>query len=397
MVLPIHYLNIYQRPKQATLAGVFNFLNRYPVYNYQHTIVNQGWFDSASCDLAVQSASEGNDILNNYLGAFVKFFADNPLVPIWEGIINRITFNAGGASYTISLDEMANRISIVYTGAANAAAQVAPANLVGSQAVYGIKQDQIEFGVDPSVGTMRTLLQGTQLAQRAWPQTAITQAQGETNIVHLELIGIFHTLEWEKLFSGTTTTTSVMDTAMGNMVSTLANAATFFDNTDLSQISANAGTISQQSRGMSVWERMLKIAESGDASNYWVCGVMPTDPNTKTRRFYYRLANVAVEYTALQADGLKPRNSLGQLIPPWLVVPDRSIRVEDTLVGFGTTIQADPRVTYIQSVQYDANSQHVQWFGADDTTARAFFQMKKGFKQLSRNVPNTAPQRTIST
>jgi nucleosome binding factor SPN SPT16 subunit len=49
----------------------------------------------------------------------------------------------------------------------------------------------------------------------------------------------------------------------------------------------------------------------------------------------------------------------------------------------------------IQSIQYNANSQSVQWFGADDTTARAAFLLKRGFKPLSRAFG--APTRTIVT
>lgn len=392
MTIPIHYINVYQRPAQGS-----SFIKRYMSYNYQHTISNQGWFDTASCDIAIRSESEGQFILANLIGAFVRIFVDSAILPVWEGFINRVTFNAGAASYTTSLDEMANRVTVVYTGAANAAAETAAVNNTLSQSIYGIKQDQIEFGVDPSAGTMRTLLQQTILAQRAFPQTAVGQAQGETNIVHLEMLGIFHTLEWEKFFTGTTAATAAMGTAMQNMITGLANGTTFFNNADVSQMSANAGTIPGQTRGISVWERMLKIAEAGDGSSYWVTGVLPTDYNTRTRRVYYRVANATVNYIAYQKDGLRPRNLYGRLVPPWLVTPDQAIRVNDLLIGFGNTVQSDPRSTYIQRIQYDANSQQVQWFGADDTTAQGFFRMKRGFKPLSNPVPNTAPTRTIST
>lgn len=391
MAIPIHMIHIYQRPAQGS-----SFLKRYPVYNYQHSISAQGWFDTASCDLAIHSFSEGNDILNGYLGAFVKIYVDNPVVPIWEGLINRIIFNAGGASYTISLEEMANRVSVVYTAAANVGSESTVADNTASQAIYGIKQDQIEFGADPSAGTHRAQLRDTILSQRAFPQTAVSQAQGETNLVHLELIGIFHTLEWEKRFNALTATTSTFDGRITTLLGLIANGSTFFNNADVSQIATNASTTPNQQRN-SYWEIFQKIAEAGDGTNYWVCGITPTDPNTRTRRFYYLQATAAVLYTALQSDGLKPRNAYGQPIPPWLVVPNRSIRVQDTLVGFASSVSTDPRVTYIQNIQYDANSQSVQWFGAEDTTARAAFQLKRAFKPLSKNMPNTAPLRTIVT
>lgn len=390
MGVPQHYLHVYQRPKLGS-----GFLRRYPAFNYQHTIVNQGWFDTASCDIAVASENEGQKILNQYLGSYVAVYVDNPAQPIWEGLINRITFNSGAASYTISLDEMANRLSVVYTGTTNTAAETPVVNNPSSQAIYGIKQDQIEFGVDTSAGTQRTTLRNTMLAQRAFPQTAITQAQGTSNIVHLELIGIYHTLEWEKTFSPAVTTTSTMSAAAQAYVTVLGNGATFFDNTNFTKISANTVTAPDQQRAVSYWERLLSLAESGDGTNYWVTGILPTDKGSGKRLFYYRQANSSIVYTASKQDGLRPRNLYGRLIPPWLVVPDRAIRVIDALVGMNASLLIDPTLTYIQSIQYDANSQKVQWFGADNTTARGAFLLSRGFKPFAR--PFGAPTRTIAT
>lgn len=390
MSSPRHYIHVYQRPKQGS-----SFLQRYPIYNYQHSIVNQGWFDTASGDIAVRSEAEGQRILEQYLGAFVAIYVDNPAEPIWEGLINRITFNSGSVSYTASLDELANRVSVVYTGTTNTAAETAVANNTASQAIYGIKQEQIEFGVDTSAGTQRTTLRDTILAQRAYPQTSITQSQGNSNIVHLELMGIFHTLEWQKIFTAAVTTTSTMSAAAAAYIATVANTTTFFDNSDTSKISTNTVTAPDQQRAVSYWDRLLALAESGDGSNYWVAGILPTNRGTGKRVFYYRVANTAVVYTASKQDDLKPRNLYGRLIPPYLVIPDRSIRVTDALVGLNGTIITDPTLIYIQSVQYDANSQKVQWFGADNTTARAAFLLNRGYKPVGEDFG--APTRTVAT
>lgn len=390
MAIPQHRIHVYQRPAQGS-----NFVKSFPAYNYQHSIISRGWFDTASCDLAVRSEGEGQDILNNYLGAFVAVYADNPAQPIWEGLVNRITFNVGGASYTISLDEMTNRVNVLYTGAANAAAITVFSNDTDSQAIYGIKHEQIEFGGDPSAGTQRAILQATILAQRAWPQKSVSQAQGQTNLVHMELIGIHHTLEWQIPFSAVLATATGTGTTIQALTISLANGSTFYDNTNLSLIAGNPATTPDQQRGISTWDRMAKIAETGDGTDYWVVGITPTDRNTGDRVLYYRIANSAIEYTARQADGLRPRNPYGKLIPPWLVVPDRGIRVTDLLVGYGNFIEGDPRDTYIQGIQYDANSQQVQWFGADDTTARGAFLLKRGFKPQSKSFG--APLRTITT
>lgn len=392
MAIPRHVLHVYQRPAVGS-----RYVKSYDAFNYQHTISAQGWFDTASCDVQVRLDGDGQKMIESYLGCFVAIYVDNPEVPIWEGLINRVTYNVGTGTFTISLDEMANRVSVVYTAAANAAAETAVVNNTTSQALYGIKQEQIEFGGDPSAGTQRTSLRDTILAQRAFPLASISQAQGQTNIVHLELIGIFHTLEWEKNFSGTTAASTAAGTRVAALIGAIANGTTFFNNADTTQISANAMTVPTQQRGASWWEMIVKIAESGDATNYWVAGILPTDPNLGTRRAYYRQSNATVTYTARQSDGLKPRTMQGKPIPPWMIVPDCAIRVDDLLVAYDTNIYTDPRVTYIQSINYDANTQQVTWLGTDDTTARAAFALKRAFKPLSKNAVNTAPTRVIVT
>ena len=390
MTFPPHYLHVYQRPKVGSA-----FVARYSCFNYQHTITNRGWYDTASCDISVRSDAEGQKILSQYLGCFVAIYVDNPAVPIWEGLINRITLNSGGSSYTISLDEMANRVSVVYTGAANAAAQTTVVDNTTSQAIYGIKQEQIEIGADNSAASLRTVLGNTILAQRAFPQASVSQAQGDTNIVHLEMIGIYHTIEWAKFFTVLATATVDFGSNVGAVVGIDPNGTTFYNNADTTKISANAETVVTQVRGVSYWERILKIAEAGDGSNYWVIGMNPTDPTLRTRSLFYRVANTAIEYTARKSDNLRPRTLYGRIVPPWWVRPDRGIRVTDALVGLNGSILTDPSSVYIQSVQYDANSQMAQWFGADDTTARAAFLLNRGFKPLTESFG--APLRIIVT
>lgn len=391
MPVPIHTLNIYTRPKEGSV-----FQRRVIALNYNHSIAAQGGYDTASCDIAVRSQGEGQDYLNNYLGCFVQAFADNPVEPIWEGLINRITFNVGTVSYSIGMDELANRVGVTFTGAANALAQGVLADNTASQNMYGVKMDQIEFGPDTSAATQRGRLRDTILAQRSFPQTSITQGGGQTNLVHLECIGIFHTLEWEYTFTAApVATNAVSDVRMtGTLLPALSNGATFFDNTDFSQISANPMTVPIQAR-MSYWDKFLQIAESGDAANYWIVGITPTNWQTKKRVMYYKQANAATEYTARQADGLRVRNLYGRLVEPWTVKPDRAILVTDVLVGFNSAVTTDPRLTYIFNIQYDANRQEIQWFGSDNTTANAAWMLKRGFRPNKRYFGGTI--RTIAT
>lgn len=380
MSVPIHTVNIFQRPREGS-----SFQRRVIALNYQHTISAQGWFDTMRCDIAVRSQGEGQEYLDRFLGCRVFAYADNPYEPMWEGFINRITFNTGGVSYTISLDELANRVTVVYNSTGDAATVTGTANSTVSQGIYGIKQDQMEYGANASATTSGpNSLRDTILAQRAFPQTSITKGGGATNLVTLECCGFYETFKWEKLFSGASAATVSFDTGITTILAALANASTFVSVSDTSQIAANAKLVSAQRRAMSAWDWFLRIAESGDATNYWITGVMPTNPQTGIRRVYYRQVSSGTQYTAKQSDGLRVRDLYGRIVPPWYVKPDNTIMVSDVLVGFNTASQVDPRLTYIFRINYDANSQSVQWFGADDTSASAAWLIRRGYKPVSR-------------
>lgn len=390
MAIPTHYVHVYQRPKQGTA-----FLARHEAFNYQHTITNNGWFDTMGCDISIRSKAAINQIIDAYIGAFVAVYVDDPNAPIWEGLISRITYNAGNVSYTISLDEMANKVSIVYTGAANAGAETTPVSNTASQAVFGIKQTQLDFGPDTSAGTQKSNLQNMILGQKAWPLSSITQQQGDPSLIHLECVGIYQTIGWEQYFSVLTTTSTAANTVITTYLGLLANTTTFFDNADTSFISANTMTCPNQQRSKSIWDRILEVAAAGDGSSYWLVGITPTNPNTLKRSLYYRIANYSTEYTAFQSDGLIMRNAYGKPVSPWRVVPDRVIRVNDANIAFDGTYLTDVALTYIKSVSYDANSQKVQWFGDDDTRGRAAFKLAQVFKPTSS--PFGAPRTALVT
>lgn len=370
-----HTMHLYQKPKIGT-----SFIRRYSTYNYKHSINAIGGFDTASCDIAVRSRDEGQQFLDQYLGNRVAFIVDNPVEPIWEGYINRMTFSAGGVEYTISLDGMANRVRSVYTVLATSpqTTQSAVNDSAASQAIYGIKQEQVDIGFMQS-GTGVTIVRDTILAQRAFPKTSILPSQGGGGLLHIECLGFYHTLEWEDFRQGTPASVQLgnfVDTILGG----LANGTTFFDSSDTTDTAANANQIDQAHvRGESVWEVFMKIQEFGDTSNYFVLGVGPTLFQTGTRRFYYRQASTTVTYTARQSDGLRIRNLYGQLVDPWRVRPDTGIRVSDVLIGWDG-VGDNPTETYIKKIDYDANSQSCIYSGDDDITAEGVFNVKRQLK-----------------
>ncbi|HEX2908162.1 MAG TPA: hypothetical protein VHO69_14930 [Phototrophicaceae bacterium] len=288
-----HYLNLYQKPKAGN-----RFIRRYRVYNYKHKISALGGFDTALCDVAIP-LNQAELFLDQYLGNRIAIYVDNPAAAIWEGFINRITFSVGNCQHTISLDEMVNRAAVIYTltGATNPTSS-SIVNNTDSQAIYGIKAEKVDLGFQYSAGSaVTTAAANTIIAQQAWPKASSVPGSSG-GLVTLEMLGFYHTLKWEA-FTSASTTTPTLTTIITADILPIDNTGVFFDDTDTSALAANAQTINRNRvRGQTAWDVLQQLAEIGDAANKWVVGISPTDPNTKTRRLYYRAFNSTIVYTA---------------------------------------------------------------------------------------------------
>lgn len=366
-----HILQLYEKPAQGN-----DFIQSLPTYDYKHSINAIGGFDTASFDIALRSVDDQQQFLDQYLGNRVAIYADNPVEPIWEGYINRMTFSAGGVQYTISLEQMANRLVAHYVNSLVAVSTpqiTTVSDDTDSQAVYGIKAADMDAGFQLN-STYGPTLVTTVLAQRAWPKTSITQAQG-SGLLHIDCLGFFHTLKWERFNDTSTVAITVQNEITTILLPSVANGATFFDNTITSGVDSPGFSVNRnKARGQNIWDIIREFCESGNGSDYFVAGITPTDFGTGTRTFYFQAMNSAIQYTARQADGLRIRNLYGQLVDPWRVRPDAGVRVSDALIGWNG-VGDNPTESYIMAIDYDANRQQVTWRGDDDQTAEGVFQM----------------------
>lgn len=401
MALFPHYINIYPRPKEeatAVAAGIkIAPFRRKLAYNYQHKIVSNGWFDTMSCNLAT-TRIEAENIFENWLGNRVSTIVDNPLEPCWEGLITRITLGYGDLTFSRSLDDMMNKAIVTYTNSgAVFALQTATTSDLASQAIYGIKQGSIEGklnrGVAGTILVQMQTLRDTMLAFRAYPKTSVTSGQGSDVSLHIECQGFYYTLEWEE-YTSAVAADQIASTVIGTALATLSNGTTFFNNVDLSKISANA-TFSKRTTsndGLTYWQWLQNINEAGDGTSRWIMGISPTNPSTGKRALYYRAFNNVVGYTAYMRDGLRVRNVYGGLVRPWAVVPDTAIRVNDVLTGWNS-VGDDPRTTYVDTISYDAEAQTVDWQGGDDPTIEGVFNLRNLYQ--NHNVRFGAPVRQV--
>lgn len=367
--IPEHVLNLYGKPRRSS-----SFIKRYITTNYRHTISANGGFDTASCNLQVRSLADAEFFFAEYLGNFVRITVENPVEPIFEGLINRVTLSAGDVTYTTSLDEMYNSVQ-VYTATSLSAQTVTTAvqNLT-SQNLYGVKQGTAEYGFQwGGTGNQPTALGDRILAAQSFPQSSMESSPGAGFSLNVELIGIYQTLKWQLFFSSSSVSQTYSAFVLARLAA-LSNGTTFFDSADTSLVTTNAtARATGDSPGKTVWDSLDTNAQAGDGSSGipWVVGISPTDFTLKTRRLYYRPANDAVEYTAQIRDGLRVRSLYGKLIPPWLVRPDRVCQVTDALVGYSIASGDDPRQFYINTVEYDAETQQARLYGYDDITNEA--------------------------
>lgn len=374
MALFPHMLHLFQKPAAGT-----GFMLRKPTYNYTHSISAMGWYDTASCNLRL-TEKEAEIAFESWIGNRVAIYVDNPVVPVWEGLIARITPEFGNVVPTRSLDNMFNRVKGVAKYASNASlTQTAAGDNANSQAIYGIKEGSVDGRAEGGAGAATRLatLRDFIFNWQGFPQTSL-QFNPAGRIVRLELQGFYHTLEWEnpRVATNNNRNASVLVT---QTLAALANGTTFFDNSVTTYVETNTTfTINElNTQGETAWQQFLKVTEPGDTSfNKWVIGILPTDPNTGARYLYYRNANTAIEYTANARDGARIRNQFGGLVNAWDVKPDRSLRVNDILIGWNG-LGDDPREIYIESVNYDAESGQVALAGADDITTDGIIQAKR--------------------
>lgn len=383
MAAPIHWLNLYTRP-----ADGYQFFKRYRAYQWRHKISAVGWFDTASCVLSVPRA-EAEEFFD-MLEFDARLFVDNPRKRVWQGFINRVTLTIGNITYTSSLDSMSNRASVTYSAPDVSAA---PQNTTAvdnttSQTVYGIKEGALDgYLIEGTNITKLNTLRQTVANAQSWPQKSVVfntgRAAGNDALLQIELLGWYHTLNWAKYTTTSPTGANNPDVIIDNALGTYPNP-TFFSVSG-EYIEAN-GAFSQNARtriGQTYWEWFQSLQEAGDGSSRWVMGITnPDQPPWYNRGFYYRQANTDIEYFIRAADG-KVRNVYGQIVQPWNVLPDRGVRIADVLPAW-SGVGDDPSTFYIDAVDYESESQSVQFASTDNITAEGVFNVKQYFKTTGK-------------
>lgn len=390
--VPTHRLFVYQKPRLGT-----GFIDQYRVANYKHKLNYQGGYESASCTLMV-GQTEAERVFRDFIGNAVTIHVDDPINPIFDGYINAIVYEEGNLVFRRSLDEMSNRVRVTFYNADSPAAMktemTAVVDNTGSQAIYGVKESNIDAGVhyNNADKTHKTKLRDTILSVLSWPQVSVTSRAGGATLLTLEIKGWTAMLDWTSYVSSANLTYSAFDSVYDKTVGAnrSANADFIFAVTPATGhfdfISANTAFNQGQNSqsGQTHRQFIQSTVEAGDGTNEWVWGITARDWNRGNRFVYYRAASTAVNYTtrALSASG-QIFDKFNRLVDPWRVMPDNGIRVTDALVGYDQAGD-DPSVSYLKFISYDAESQQISWQSSDDATLEGSFQLNKYFKRHGR-------------
>lgn len=396
--MPEHNLHILQRPKLGT-----NFIRQYPVSRYSHQKSARGGDMSASCSVYC-SASEAQRFFAEFIGCVVQFYVDNPIDPIFEGYISRVTVRTGGVTATRSLEAMTNKVRTVFYNANSAATAKTEQNafITTPRSIdeFGEKHGTFDGGIhfNNADKTHQTILTHTLNALRAFPMISIASAdRQDQTIVELEIRGLVDfAWGWNNYESTDTTLNTASDafawvTARSDGVPSPNSSLVLVTGTAGSRavgdiISNTTFNISRESRsGSSYLDYIRGIVEAGDGSAQFAFGISRSNIFKQNRYVYYKPANSVIKYTTkVYQDAGFVRSPTGAIIPGHLVEPDAKIRLLDFFPEYDVPGNDNPRIGYIEEITYDGESGRVQWVTGDNLTLEGQFNANSLYKKAGQ-------------
>lgn len=394
-------MRLLTRPKQTR-----SMIETFIVSDYTHKIESIGGFDSASCKLFMPFA-RALKFFNSYVANIVEFMVLNPQVPIWEGYIDRITLTSGDLQITRSVSEMYNRVQVTYDLNGGGTASTAVTDNLTSQNIYGVKCGAVDgtINMDGANITHKNGLRSLIKNIMSYPQTSvIKKGQAEAGAtLQLDCLGLhcfaFDWVNYNEAGGVTAAPNTVIDNAITTSSINAGNAPAILQTTGTGYnalIQTNSGYTFpyKHTGGGSIWQLFQSIAEAGDgAFSRWVIGITPYDRNRQNRRLYYRPANTTVKYLSTMDNGNVIRTTDGVVIHPWEFRPDAGLRIIDAFPPAISARGDDPRLNYVKTVTFDANSNSVVWQSDDDMSTEGALQLNRYHKMTNKKVGAPARQR----
>lgn len=323
--------------------------------DWRHSLDIFGGFDTAEFKL-VDHLEQMENWMNFGLGRPIVV-TDESLGIIWEGFVNRITWNQGGLKVTVGpVNELANKVVGVYS-------YIEPGQSppeIGGRKRTSTQEDsesQDRWGTWSTVVSMAGLTTANAeqvislyLAHHKNPQVTSDFSFTDTDpSLDIQCLGWFHSLTHP--YNQTAITGQV---ALGQRISDIfLSQENAWISTDHSQIAENSTLVkSYQNDDELALSQLRGYVAMGDGEdNRYSLGVY------ENRTPVYARVESEIEY---YVDIIDPHrriiDSRGAVVPPWRVRPGRWMLFKDLLPGLGTVnpeLGKDPRALLIEEVRFD--------------------------------------------
>jgi hypothetical protein len=161
------------------------------------------WAEQGGPSVA-EIAVDGDNLTSalDLIGCKVQVLAPD-LTACWWGLVEEVAVSEGGSEYAVSLSDMANRISVIYSIASEGGAvtaQTAWAEDQRSIELYGRKELLHSMGTGTPDEAQRTLAQ--LLAQMSMPRLSVRPGRSGKAGAALHCVGYWQTLDWQYFAQG---------------------------------------------------------------------------------------------------------------------------------------------------------------------------------------------------
>lgn len=158
-------INVFERSLTTTPGGVVSDDLGYRASSYQHTSTATFGYESMVVEFTstLDEAAEWMDRL-----LFAVNVSSPDAATIWEGYIAQVSYSVGGRSRSVSLDSVANRITVRYQTSLGTPGVTAAESDTTSQALYGVIDAAQSIGRGDLASAQN--LRGQILNTRAYPR-----------------------------------------------------------------------------------------------------------------------------------------------------------------------------------------------------------------------------------
>ncbi len=302
---------------------------------------------------------------------------------VWWGYVHAATIHAGRYDFGLSLDNMANRVSLAYTrlaaGTAGAGERATTAWAADSQSTgeFGTKE-RTETLNEAATDAVAEAARDRMLATWKYPQPTMQPASSPDVYAELDLRGWWWTLDWQH-YSNAGTTSVETTTQISTMVGASGQFILGVDVEQASGINSNEYKDGDASTLRSV-EELLKIGASGGGR------LLATVTQFRRLRIYAEPVESAPRFT-MNADG--EVYDAQALASPWTVMVGEWVQLQGVIPDtLNVSRMANAGKLFISAADYDCGAG--QW-NLTTRNSRAPFDVSPGDTVTLRDQKDMQP------